>query len=148
MAKLNQGNPRSDVTPTIKRGTVVVGRTPMFQKQKNGVKPNVITVKKQIQVPEVLSVSDVKRINKEAGQFFFEPESMRFFESKIETRGLLIKNKFFITSEQFIPSTGKPFPRKFTIRGFNRETGGIPTISKFQQFKTKSEAVKFAEKLK
>lgn len=105
-----------------------------------------IQVRKSIQIPPVLTVSDVKRINREAGQFFFSPESMKFFESRIETKGLLIKNRFFITSEQFISSTGQKAPRKFTVRELNRETGGITTVSKFNEISTKKEAIKFAEK--
>ena len=112
----------------------------------NNKKPSVIKVKKTIQIPPVLTVSDVKRINREAGQFFFSPESMKFFESRIETRGLLIKNRFFVTSEQFISSTGEKSPRKFTVRELNRETGGIITVSKFNSIPTKKEAIEFAEK--
>ena len=122
MAKLNQGGTRVSFQPSI------------------------INIKKQIKVPEVLSISDVRKINREAGQFFFEPSSMKFFDSKIETQGLLINNRLFVTSEQFTPSVGKADPRKFTVRGLNKKTGSIDTVSEFQQFKTKESAVAFAIK--
>jgi len=111
-----------------------------------GVAPTIITVKREVEVPAVLSISDVKRINKQSGHFFFEEGAMRFFESKVESRGLLINNKFFITSEQFISSTGQSSPRKFTVRELNRKTGGIGTVGEFQQFTTRKQAIDFAEK--
>lgn len=129
MAKLNQGSTRSDVAPQI-------------------IERKTIKVTKEINIPDVLTISDVKKINREAGQFFFTPQAMRFFESRIETKGVLINNRFFITSEQFISSTGKKDPRRFTVRELNRETGGIITVSKFNSIPTKKEAITFAERQK
>ena len=58
--------------------------------------------------------------------------------------GQLIDDKYFITSEQFVPSHGPPDPRKFTVRVFNKETGNVKSIGDFQEFKTKKIARDFA----
>lgn len=102
--------------------------------------PTIIKVRREVKVPEVLTISDVRRINSESGRFFFESGSMRFFDSKIETSGVLINNRLFITSERFDEKS----PRKFTVRGLNKKTGGIDTVGEFQQFKNKQSAVEFA----
>ena len=83
-----------------------------------------------------ISISDVKRINKEKGQHFFSKGAMRFFNSRIETRGNLIKGKYFITSEQF----DRDSPRLYSVKKFNKESGSIDQVGEFQQFKTRTAA--------
>lgn len=90
-----------------------------------------------------ISISDVRQINEEKGQHFFERGAMRFFNSKIETKGDLIGNKYFITSEQFDNS-----PRHYSVREFIKDTGRINTISEFNEFSSKSHASEFAKCLK
>jgi len=70
-----------------------------------------------------LTIADVKRHNKEAGQFFFSKDTMRFFQSRIEST--LYKNHCFITSEQ----CGETSPREYTVRHYNVETGRIETVT-------------------
>lgn len=79
-------------------------------------------------------MEDVKRNNGNAGRFFFSPDSMKFFRSKIESR--LLKERFFITSEQ----AGDEHPREFTIRVYDADTHKIGTMGGFQAYKTKEEA--------
>ena len=81
-----------------------------------------------------LTMDDVKRNNREAGQFFFSPDTMKFFRSKIESK--LVKGRFFITSEQ----AGDEHPREFTIRVYDADTHGISTMGGFQAYKTMEEA--------
>ncbi len=70
---------------------------------------------------------------------FFDKASMRFFNSKLETDGVLIDNKaYFITSERY----DKSYPKKFTIRELDINTGKIEGSSSFQEF----ESLKSAEK--
>ena len=92
-----------------------------------------------------VSISEVRRQNKAIGHHFFDKESVRFFNSRIETKGNLIKNKYFITSEQFVSSTGEKAPRKYTIRENNN--GKIDTVGKFNEITSLTEAKKIARKL-
>jgi len=82
-----------------------------------------------------LTMTDVRHNNKASGRFWFSPETMRFFKSRVESR--LLKQRYFITSEQF----GDDFPRLFTIRVYDPKTHQIDTVGKFQDYKTKQEAI-------
>jgi len=81
------------------------------------------------------SINHVKVNNKN----FFGEREMKFFNSKLHTG--LLKGKYFITSEQFISSTGDKFDRLFSIREAVGENN-INTIGDFQQYKSLSEAKK------
>lgn len=81
-----------------------------------------------------LTMSDVKRNNREAGLFFFSPDTMRFFRSRVESG--LIKQRFFITSE----CAGDDHPRLYTIRVYDHEKHTCETMGDFQAYKTKEEA--------
>lgn len=91
----------------------------------------------------MVTIEDMRRINMEKGQYFFSQSTMRFFKSRIVTKGQLIKDKYFITSEKFDEDT----PRLFTVRKFNSATGNINTVGEFQGFRTSSEAKRFAMNL-
>jgi hypothetical protein len=87
------------------------------------------------------SMADFKAANKASGRFWFSPDTMRFFRSKVE--GGLISfgsRQFFITSEQFVPSEGPADPRKFTVREALAD-GSVDTVGEFQGFATKDAAV-------
>jgi len=85
-----------------------------------------------------MDIEEIKYLNRKAGQHFFDENTMRFFRSRIESE--LIEDKFFVTSEKFVSSTGEKEPRKFSVREFNKETGSVNTIGEFQEFKTKVRA--------
>jgi len=87
-----------------------------------------------------LTMSDVKRKNKEAGLFWFSPTSMRFFKSRVESE--LIGGKFFVSSEQF----DEDAPRLYSVREYHPKTHGIDTVGKFQAFKTCQDALDAIEK--
>ncbi|MBE3120695.1 MAG: hypothetical protein IMZ53_08475 [Thermoplasmata archaeon] len=87
-----------------------------------------------------MSISDVRRIDSEKGHHFFDRDTMRFFNSKIETKGDLIGNKYFITSEHFENS-----PRHYSVREFDKRTGSIKTISEFNEFHSSYGAREFAK---
>ena len=80
-------------------------------------------------------VADVKRINARTGHFFFKPDTMRFFKSKVNPNEMLYKDKYFITSE-----TNPSGETRFTIREFNAESGDVHTIGDFHKFPTRKEA--------
>jgi len=95
-----------------------------------------------------ITIDEVKNINREKGYHFFDYDTMRFFNSRIERDALrfgqLIDDKYFITSEQFVPSHGRPDKRKYTVRKFYPNTGNVNTIGEFQEFLTKKQAKEFA----
>jgi hypothetical protein len=89
------------------------------------------------------TIDKIKDANARAGQYFFEPATMRFFHSRIleqvyEGEG----GVFFVTSERF----GMKHPRLYTVRKFDPETSSVDTASKFQEFKTASGAKGAAER--
>ena len=84
-----------------------------------------------------LTMADIRRNNKEAGYYFFDKDSMRFWDSRIETG--LYKDNTFITSELDY-ATKFDAKRKYTIR--RAVDGGIKieTIGEFLQFETLEDA--------
>jgi len=79
------------------------------------------------------SMQDIKCANHSAGQFFFEPASMRFFSSRHGDKVYQgIGGIFFVTSEQFTCSDRYySQPRKYTVREFHPETASIDTVGEF-----------------
>lgn len=84
---------------------------------------------------KALTMVDVKRNNKEVGLFWFSPDSMRFFRSRIESE--LIGGKFFVTSEQYNEDT----PRFYSVRKYDSKTHHIDTVGKFQGYGTCQDAL-------
>jgi len=85
-------------------------------------------------------MDEVIKKNKEVGQFFFSEDTMRFFSSIVETKGELIGDKYFVTSEQ----REEDLPRLYSVRDFNKDNGHIRTVGNFQEFQNKIEAEEFA----
>ena len=84
-----------------------------------------------------LTMADIRRNNKEAGYYFFDKDSMRFWDSRIETG--LYKDNTFITSElDYVRKFDAK--RMYTIR--RAVDGGIKieTIGYFGQFETLEDA--------
>lgn len=84
-----------------------------------------------------LTIKDAKRINAEKGKHFFSKDTMRFFDSKIESD--LFTNNTFITSEK---RCFDDYTRVFAVRLFNPETGSIETLER--NLLTKEDARKLA----
>lgn len=80
------------------------------------------------------TLENAKRLNDINGLHFFEPNTMKFWRSKVH--GRMIEGKYFITSEDNYNHTS----RRFTVRVFNWETGTVSTLGEFQEFKTKADA--------
>ena len=71
-----------------------------------------------------LSIDEVKRINAQSGYYFFSPDTMRFFKSRI--CGELYDNRYFVTSERQHDSMNHTsYPRQYSIREFNFDTGDV-----------------------
>jgi hypothetical protein len=79
------------------------------------------------------NMEDVKRANRQIGNHWFDPETVRFFRTRICSE--LIAGAYFITSEQY--SAGAL--RLYSIRRAQPD-GTIETIGDFQQYRSKAEA--------
>lgn len=78
------------------------------------------------------SISQIKKANRENGYHFFSKDTMGFFKSKTH-RGVY-GGRYFITSEQFVSTSGEVYPRMYTIRKAHSD-GAIDTVDTFQKFK-------------
>lgn len=80
------------------------------------------------------------------GRHFFDRATMRFFRSQLPRTGYRGPGGvFFVTSEQFQPSTGPAHARRYTVRKLVGE-GDIKTIGEFNKL-TREEATAIARKL-
>lgn len=78
----------------------------------------------------------------ENGSYWWDKDTMKFFETRLESRALQgIGGIFFVTSEQ--PPSGK---RQCTVRQFNAETLSISTVGEFCKMH-RDEAIDRAKKL-
>lgn len=97
---------------------------------------------------EYYTIEDIKRLNKEGGKYFFSPDTMRFFRSRVgDTVYQGQGGIFFVTSEQF--ATYSPHyrvdPRKYTVRQFIPESGDVETVSEYNEL-SRSQAHRLAKK--
>lgn len=97
------------------------------------------------QTPNFQTIAEIKDANARAGLYFFERDTMGFFSSRVEGQQVF-GGRYFITSEQFRPSSGPASPRKYTIREA-RATGDVRTAGKFQAFGSSAEARAVARQL-
>jgi hypothetical protein len=67
------------------------------------------------------SMAEVKAANRAAGYYWFSPDTMKFFDSRVETG--VIGGRFFVTSE-IPPDVGR---RRYTIREA-LDDGSITTV--------------------
>ena len=72
--------------------------------------------------PSFATVADVVAYHQQTGSHWFDRSSMRFFGTRIHTKGILIAGRYFVTSEQ--PPHG---PRGYTVREVS-DDGDIRTI--------------------
>lgn len=86
------------------------------------------------------NISEIKEANKDLGHFYFEPDTMRFFKSKVYPE--IIHGNLFITSERY----AEDYPRLFSVR-CALSNGSIESLSKFQAFETKQQAIRWAKRL-
>lgn len=80
------------------------------------------------------TINEMKIRSMQMDHHFFDPDSMRFFDSRICTGA--DDNGLFVTSERF----DRTSPRLYTIRRFIYETGAVETVGEFQQYATLAEA--------
>lgn len=78
-------------------------------------------------------MEEVRQANREAGDFWFSPDTLRFFNSVVESD--LIDGRYFVTSEQ-----GPDMPRKFSVREV-REDATVQTVGEFYAYDTLEDAL-------
>ncbi len=85
------------------------------------------------------SMEEIQQANREAGRYWFSPDTMEFFETIIESE--VIGGQYFISSE-------KPphAPRAFAVRCAD-EAGHISTVGKTCEFPTLAAAELAVEEL-
>ena len=92
-------------------------------------------------IEEFSSVPQMKVAVTNSGSHWFDKDTMRFFNSKVETG--ILNRRFFITSERETTSE----PKKYTIRYFLREDGEDQlycySIGEFQQFESVADAKEY-----
>jgi hypothetical protein len=71
-----------------------------------------------------MTIEEIKRANAEAGQFFFEASTMRFFDSRVSRK---VYGSYFVTSER-----GPSGTRRYSVRKALAD-GSIDTIGEFNQ---------------
>ncbi len=82
---------------------------------------------------------EVKQRNVSKGQHFFEPETMRFFNSRVSN--ILYGGRYFVTSER-----NNDYPRYYTVREALHD-GTFATHDEFQQYRSRSGAHARAKRL-
>lgn len=91
-------------------------------------------------MPYCWTMYHVQLLNRQRGGFFFNPDTMRFFKSRLQTLPPY-KGRVFVTSER----CGWNSPRKYTVRVV-RPDGNIDTVYGFQAFQCRQTAHRAAEK--
>lgn len=86
-----------------------------------------------------MNIYQIQKNHEAAGMFFFSPDSMRFFHSRVHGEVYSKDgNHYFVTSER---CEGER-PRLFTVRMYNEKTHGITTIGEFQEHPSSAAAVR------
>jgi hypothetical protein len=76
------------------------------------------------------NITQVKQANKAQGGHFFNPQAMRFFNSKVESG--VIAGRYFVTSERYDPDS----PKRFTIREVAPSGEIVGDLGGFQRFES------------
>ena len=90
-------------------------------------------------MPYLWTMNQLERYNGNRNYYFFQPDTMRFFNSRIQSLPPY-KGRVFVTSERMNWNT----PRYYTVRVI-QPSGNIETIGEFQGFATRQSAHRFAE---
>ena len=85
----------------------------------------------------------IRRANEDARMYWFSPDTMRFFRSRVLDQvyqgpgGI-----YFVSSER-----GPEMPRLYTVRRFCPDTGGVETAEEFQGYAKATQARRVAARL-
>jgi hypothetical protein len=88
---------------------------------------------------DYLTIAEIKAANKAAGDYFFEPDTLKFFRSVVHP--VVYGGTYFVTSEQ------APYDsRRWTVRAADPD-GSISTVGDFQEYRNPKDAISAAEAL-
>lgn len=105
-------------------------------KFKNNAQRKAVMAKITLQNAKTIPIYDVERKNVKAGNYWFSPDSMRFFKSRTGDTAYVKGNKaYFVSSEKY-----EREPRKYSVRVSDLKTGSVNTVGEFQQFSSSSGA--------
>ena len=86
--------------------------------------------------------------NKAKGQYWFSPDTLRFFRSRVSETVYQGKGGiFFVTSEKHVSYLIDDQPRLYTVRQFDPKTGSVNTVGEFQEYKYRTTAHREAARL-
>ena len=81
-------------------------------------------------------MKDVIRLNKKAGFYFFDKDTIKFWNSNVESK---LINNLFVTSEDNFDRTKK----LYTVREFDPEIYEVGTVGDFQAFEKLEDAMSY-----
>lgn len=86
----------------------------------------------------VRSIAGIKRANRAAGLYWFEPDTIQFFNSRVmaDVYPTPEGDAYFVSSEQYDDDA----PRLYTVRKFFKTSGRIDTVGEFQGYATADDA--------
>lgn len=83
-------------------------------------------------IEKIKTIGDIRRANDDAGYFYFSPETMDFFSSRVypELYKDVEENKiYFVTSEKDgMTATAK---RRYSVRVFDVATSDVETVGEY-----------------
>lgn len=85
-----------------------------------------------------MNLRDAVNIYKKGNGHFFDKETIRFWESKVESE--LFANRCFVTSENNFDDTA----RFYTVRRFSEDYTKVETIGEFNKIADYAEAIRIA----
>lgn len=85
------------------------------------------------------NINQVREANREISSYWFSLDTMRFFDSRVETDP--IRGRCFISSEQFHGSRGNDGPRLYTVRIVDDDGKVSTAVPGFQAFESRAEAI-------
>ena len=88
-------------------------------------------------------LAEIKRANRAIGHHWFEPETLRFFASRVSDP--VLYGRYFVSSEAQPRMDGTRATRYYTIRRAD-DRGEITTVGDFQGYGSKRAALLDAEK--
>jgi hypothetical protein len=100
----------------------------------------------------VQSTKDIERISTLAGSHFFETETLRFFESRIDIEVYPVSGMpgvfLFVTSEQHKCRIYGDYPRMYTVRKWDASNpASFDTVGEFQEYETRHVAHSAASRM-
>lgn len=85
---------------------------------------------------KIIDINDIKLLNKQKGKFWFSPDTMRFFKSRVAQEAYVTNDDLYAL---FVSSESSPFDkgkRFYTVRVCNMKTGEIDNVCDFKEYRS------------